>query len=146
MKRMISTCFVVIALASCGSGEQSGDKQSAAGQDAMTTAKSDSAGKAPVKEASAEATSGNSPAWADSLVIRYIGASNGSLDPKKTIYMYDRTEKRDSVSYLVYSIGQDDGENAEKKFTVGAWLYLDSAAHVLYTYDVVEDKLTRWGK
>lgn len=142
MKNILPFCFVAI-LASCGSSDSAGSNASAAGKDSVVAAKGDSAAK--VGSESANATSG-APAWGDSLVIRYIGAQDPSLHPMKTISMYDRIEKTDTASYYVYSVGHDAGDSTQQKYIIETWLYLDSASHIAYTYDVIEDKLTKWSK
>ncbi len=88
------------------------------------------------------------PIWEDSLIIDYI-KHNKNEKLKYTSnaeWLFDGMEKSDSTNYYVYQIGHSVSEpdGAESRWIINQWIYIDSATHILYEYDLVNDEVIKY--
>ena len=61
-------------------------------------------------------------------------------------WIYDNTIRTDSAVFDVYRIGHDEAapDGADSRYVIDQWVYLDTAKKLLYEYNKLDDKLTRW--
>lgn len=90
--------------------------------------------------------------WKDSLIESYIKTGKNEfirLSVKQNIpveWMFDQVQETDSAVYYVYQIGHSESDEGgmNKRFITDQWVYLDSARHLLYEYDLPNDRLSAW--
>jgi hypothetical protein len=90
--------------------------------------------------------------WADSLVKMYMAFSENNLIKearKEKIpeeWVYDNTINTDSAVFDTYRIGHDvaDEDSTNVRYVTDQWVYIDTATHQLYEYNVLTEKLDKW--
>ena len=91
--------------------------------------------------------------WYEALLTEYIQHSDNefiNLSRKDTAskieWLFDRFEKNDTATYLIFHIGHDvvDEDGTNMRFVTDSWVYIDSLTRKLYEYDFQTDKLVQW--
>ena len=98
------------------------------------------------KTNSADTMQNVGPAWASDLVLKYVQESKNENitaarnDNAPVAWMFDGTRPSDTAVYYVFHIGND----REDHFSTAGWVYIDSARHSIYEYDIAKDSMYLW--
>jgi hypothetical protein len=92
--------------------------------------------------------------WIDSLMGKYILLSNNVLvraavsNKLSEEGLFDQIGNTCTAQYFVYHVGHDvsDEGGINLRFIKDQWVYVDTAARILYEYDLPKDSLIRWSK
>lgn len=90
--------------------------------------------------------------WKELLIESYIKTGKNEfirLSVKQNIpveWMFDQVQETDSAVYYVYQVGHSESDEGgmNKRFVTDQWVYLDSTRHLLYEYDLPNDRLSAW--
>jgi len=89
--------------------------------------------------------------WFDSAMKEWNKTSNNELvrsafkdSSINEEWDFDGIIKTDTANYFVYKVGHDFSDQDGLRFITDAWIYVDTAKHKLYEYQIADEKLLEW--